>query len=226
MIIFKNRSEAGKRLAARLAHYRNREDVVVLALPRGGVTVGFEVARELRCPLDVLIIRKIGSPGMPELAAGAISETGAQVFNEDVISLHRITLDYLTRETERQRQEIARRAALYRPGREIIALGGKIVILLDDGVATGATLKAAIATLKNEPLQKLVAALPVAPPSTAAEIRPTVDEWICLETPAWFAAIGNFYADFTQVSDEEVIRLLREADRLFRETAAKAVQPP
>ena len=215
---FRNRSEAGKRLADRLAHYRDRADVVVLALPRGGVPVGYEVARELRCPLDVLIIRKIGCPGIPELAAGAVSETGTTVFNEDVVVLHRISSDYLARETERQRQEIARRAALYRPRRGIKPLAGKAVILLDDGIATGATMKAAIATLRQEPLQKLVVALPVAPPRTADEIRPTVDEWICLQTPEWFGAVGNFYADFTQVGDDEVIRLLREADRLFHET--------
>lgn len=213
MIIYKNRSEAGTRLAARLAHYRNRNDVVVLALPRGGVPVGYEVATDLGCPLDVLIIRKIGAPAMPELAAGAISETGAQVLNEDVVAFHRISGDYLAREAERQKLEIARRAALYRAGQGITPLEGKIVILLDDGVATGATMKAAIATLRKEPLQRLVVALPVAPPSTAMEIRPTVDEWICLETPERFAAVGHFYADFAQVGDEEVIRLLRKAER-------------
>jgi putative phosphoribosyl transferase len=218
---FSNRREAGKLLAERLIRYGSRENVVVLALPRGGVPVGYEVAKELRCPLDVLIVRKIGCPMNPELAAGAISETGVEVYNDEVLAAYDISTDYLAREAERQRQEIARRAAHYRSGRELIPLAGKIILLVDDGVATGATMKAAIATLGKEPLQKLVAALPVAPPSTAEEIRPTVDEWICLEAPERFGAVGGFYADFSQVSDEEVIRLLREADRLHGESAGK-----
>lgn len=223
MGIFRDRKEAGKRLADRLSHYRNRKEVVVLALPRGGVTVGYEVARELRCPLDILIIRKIGCPGIPELAAGALSETGIEVFNEDVLAAHHISSEYLRKETERQKEEIARRSAVYRKGREMVPLAGKIVILLDDGVATGATMKAAIATLRKEPLQKLVAALPVAPPGTVEEIRPTVDELICLETPEWFPAIGNFYSDFTQVTDPEVITLMREAERFCSDRTSKGI---
>lgn len=206
-------------LAEQLIHYGSRENVVVLALPRGGVPVGYEVAGALRSPLDVLIIRKIGCPGNPELAAGAVSETGVEVYNEDVLAMYRIPREYLVTEVKRQREEIARRAVRYRSGKGLIALTGKIVILVDDGVATGATMNASIATLREEPLQKLVVALPVAPPSTAEEIRRTVDEWICVQTPERFGAVGNFYADFSQVSDEEVIRLLREADRNYRETA-------
>jgi putative phosphoribosyl transferase len=222
MRLFRNRREAGTLLAERLIHYGSRENVVVLALPRGGVPIGCEVAEALRCPLDVLIIRKIGCPGNPELAAGAVSETGVEVYNEDVLAMYQIPREYLAREVERQRAEIARRAARYRSRTELTPLAGKIVILVDDGVATGATMKAAIATLKEEPLQKLVVALPVAPPSTAEEIRSTVDEWICVQTPERFGAVGNFYADFSQVTDEEVIRLLREADRLYREAGGLA----
>ncbi|MBE0598073.1 MAG: phosphoribosyltransferase [Desulfuromonadales bacterium] len=219
MRLFMNRREAGMLLAEQLIHYGSRENVVVLALPRGGVPVGYEVAGALRSPLDVLIIRKIGCPGNPELAAGAVSETGVEVYNEDVLAMYRIPREYLVTEVKRQREEIARRAVRYRSGKGLIALTGKIVILVDDGVATGATMNASIATLREEPLQKLVVALPVAPPSTAEEIRRTVDEWICVQTPERFGAVGNFYADFSQVSDEEVIRLLREADRNYRETA-------
>ena len=210
-IVFQDRQEAGKQLAASLQDYRGKENLLVLALPRGGVTVGYEVARELGCPLDVLIVRKIGCPGNPELAAGAVSETGTRVLNEDVISMQRISQEYLDGETERQKQEIARRLAAYRDGETIGSLTGKTVLLVDDGVATGATMKAAVATLKREGLAKLVVAVPVAPPSTAREIAPTVDEWVCLDTPAWFAAVGQFYRDFTQVEDDEVVAMLRRA---------------
>jgi predicted phosphoribosyltransferase len=210
-IVFQDRQEAGKQLAARLQDYRGKENLLVLALPRGGVTVGYEVARELRCPLDVLIVRKIGCPGNPELAAGAVSETGTRVLNEDVISMQRISQEYLDGETERQRLEIARRLTAYRGGETIGSLAAKTVILVDDGVATGATMKAAAATLQREGLAKLVVAVPVAPPDTAREIAPTVDEWVCLDTPARFAAVGQFYRNFTQVEDAEVVAMLKKA---------------
>jgi predicted phosphoribosyltransferase len=210
-IVFQDRQEAGKQLAASLQGYRGRENLLVLALPRGGVTVGYEVARELRCPLDVLIVRKIGCPGNPELAAGAVSETGTRVLNEDVISMQRISQEYLDGETERQRLEIARRLTAYRGGETIGSLAAKTVILVDDGVATGATMKAAAATLQREGLAKLVVAVPVAPPDTAREIAPTVDEWVCLDTPARFAAVGQFYRNFTQVEDAEVVAMLKKA---------------
>lgn len=210
-IVFQDRHEAGKQLAASLQGYQGKENLLVLALPRGGVTVGFEVARKLGCPLDVLIVRKIGCPGNPELAAGAVSETGTRVLNDDVISMHGISPEYLDGETARQRQEIARRLAAYRDGQTIGSLAGKTVLLVDDGVATGATMKAAVATLKQEGLAKLVVAVPVAPPETAREIEPTVDAWVCLDTPARFAAVGQFYRDFTQVEDAEVVALLKKA---------------
>jgi len=216
-IIFQNRQEAGKQLAARLQDYRGMENLLVLALPRGGVTVGYEVARELRCPLDVLIVRKIGTPGNPELAAGAVSETGTRVLNEDVIAMQGISQEYLHGETERQRQEIVRRLAVYRDGQTIGSLAAKTVLLVDDGVATGATMKAAVATLQREGLAKLVVAVPVAPPSTAREIAPTVDEWVCLDTPIGFAAVGQFYRDFTQVEDAEVVALLQRAKEKQKE---------
>jgi predicted phosphoribosyltransferase len=213
-IVFQDRQEAGKQLAASLQGYQGKENLLVLALPRGGVTVGFEVARELRCPLDVLIVRKIGCPGNPELAAGAVSETGTRVLNEDVIAMQRISQEFLDGETERQRQEIARRLTAYRGGQTIGSLAAKTIILVDDGVATGATMKAAVATLQREGLTKLVVAVPVAPPDTAREIAPTVDEWVCLDTPERFAAVGQFYRDFTQVEDAEVVALLKKAKKI------------
>jgi len=216
-IVFQNRQEAGKQLAERLQNYRGRENLLVLALPRGGVTVGYEVAQDLGCPLDVLIVRKIGTPGNPELAAGAVSETGTRVLNEDVIAMQGISQAYLDGETERQRQEIVRRLAVYRGGEKVGSLAAKTVLLVDDGVATGATMKAAVATLQREGLAKLVVAVPVAPPSTAREIAPTVDAWICLDTPIGFAAVGQFYRDFTQVEDAEVVALLRRAKEKQKE---------
>jgi putative phosphoribosyl transferase len=207
-MVFSDRREAGGKLAERLGHYRETQGVLVLGLPRGGVTVAAEVARALHAPLDVLIVRKIGFPGNPELAAGAVSETGTVVLNEDIVSAYGVTREYLDRETARQREEIARRISLYRGGGGLPPLAGKTVILVDDGIATGATVKAAIATLRHEKLARLVAALPVASPEAEQEISRLVDEWVCLHAPAGFMAVGGYYRDFTQVEDAEVIALL------------------
>lgn len=207
-MIFKNRKDAGIRLASKLLHYKDREDVLVLALPRGGVVVGFEIAKLLHCPLDIIIIRKIGFPGQPELAIGAVSETGTVVLNEDIISTHGVTTDYIEREILKQKKEISRRMSVYRSGKSIPPLEGKIILLVDDGVATGATMKAALSTLKKERISKLVVALPVSSQEAEIEIKKIVDEWVCLETPEWFMAISHYYHDFTQISDEEVKALL------------------
>lgn len=207
-MVYQDRKDAGWRLAVKLAHYRDKPDVIVLGLPRGGVAVAQEIARALDCPLDVLIVRKIGSPGNPELAAGAVSETGTVVINEDIVSGYGVTREYLDREIAKEKGEIARRIDLFRGGREMPSLAGKTVILVDDGIATGATFKAAVATLKREEIARLVAALPVASPEAEAEIEPTVDEWLCLQTPPGFMAVGNYYYDFTQVEDKEVVAML------------------
>jgi putative phosphoribosyl transferase len=207
-MIYKDRRDAGRQLAQRLTQYRDKPDVVVLGLPRGGVTVAHEIATALHSRLDILIVRKIGFPGNPELAAGAVSETGTVVLNEGIVSAYGVSRDYLERETARQKEEIARRATLYRGGNGVPPLAGKTVILVDDGVATGATLKAAIATLKEERLAKLVVALPVASQNAQREIASTVDEWVCPHTPAIFRAVGNFYHDFSQVEDDEVVAML------------------
>ena len=208
-MIFKDRTDAGKQLAEKLTQYRDKADLIVLGLPRGGVTVAYEIAGALNCPLDILIVRKIGFPGNPELAAGAISETGTVVLNEDIVAAYGVSRAYLDRETARQKEEIARRITLYRGGKGVPPLAGKTVILVDDGVATGATAKAAISTLKQEKIAKLVVALPVASQEAEREIAPTVDEWVCLQTPAGFMAVGNYYYDFTQVEDDDVVAMLK-----------------
>jgi putative phosphoribosyl transferase len=209
--MFRDRTEAGVKLAEKLGHYRDQGDAIVLALPRGGVVTGFEVARLLGIPLDVLIVRKVGFPGQEELAAGAVSETGSVVLNKDIIAMGGLSEEFLQREIGRQKQEIDRRVALYRAGRRLAGLAGRTVILIDDGVATGATVKAAIAALKQEKLARLVLALPVAPPETVNVLRAMVDEFICLETPQYFMAVGAHYRDFKQVTDQEVVDLLRKS---------------
>lgn len=209
-MIFNDRKDAGIQLASKLTRYKDMENVLVLALPRGGVVTGYEVARALNCPLDIIIIRKIGFPGQPELAIGAVAETGVFVLNEDIISNYSVSKDYIEREISKQKIEISRRISLYRRGKGIPSLDGKTIILVDDGVATGATMKAAIAALKQEKIVRLVAALPVSSEEAEEEIKKMVDEWVCLETPDLFMAVGNYYRDFTQVSDEEVIELLKQ----------------
>ena len=209
--MFRNRSEAGSRLAAQLDRYKDRNDVIVLALPRGGVVTGYEIARAIGAPLDVLIVRKVGFPYQPELAAGAVAETGSVVLNRDIISMGGLSEEAFRPEVDRQKEEIARRIVLYRAGRKLSNLRGKTVILVDDGIATGATMKAAITALRQENIAKLVVALPVGPPETVEVLRTMVDELICLETPLYFMAVGAHYGDFTQVTDEEVVKLLERS---------------
>jgi len=209
--MYLDRKDAGLRLVEELGDYKGRGDVVVLALPRGGVVTGFEIAAGLKVAMDVLIVRKIGFPYQPELAIGAVSETGAVFLNHKLIKAYGVADDYVENEINRQKEEIARRVKLYREGKKITELKNRTVILTDDGVATGATMKAAIAALKEEKLKELVIALPVAPPDTADELKKTADKFICLETPPDFMAVGGYYRDFTQVTDEEVIKYLRKA---------------
>jgi len=206
--MFTDRREAGNQLASRLREYKDELGVLVLALPRGGVATGYEIARALNVPLDIVIVRKLGFPGQPELGIGAISETGTVILNESIISTYGVPKDYIDHEISRQKEEITRRVKLYRKGKKLLSLEGKTIILVDDGVATGATIKAAIATLKKEKLKKLVVALPVAPPGVADELKQMVDTFICIETPFDFMAVGAYYRDFAQVSDEEVVDFL------------------
>ncbi len=217
--IFKDRREAGAQLAYILKDFKDRKDVIVLALPRGGAVTGYEIASYLNCPLDVIIVRKLGFPGQPELAIGAVSETGTVVLNESIITSYGVTEDYIRDEISRQKKVIEKRVDLYRKGQKIPDLKGKIIILVDDGAATGATAKAAVSTLKLESIEKLVVALPVAPPDTADELRRVADEFICLEMPYDFMAVGSYYEDFAQVTDEEVVDILESARKSTRTSA-------
>ncbi|MEM3401382.1 MAG: phosphoribosyltransferase [Nitrososphaerota archaeon] len=206
-MVFKNREEAGRLLAKALKDYKGY-DCVVLAIPRGGVVVGYYVAEELGCPLDVIIPRKLGAPLQPELAIGAVAEDGTTVLNEDLIESMGVSQQYIERKIKEEVAEIRRRASLYRSGREMIPIKDKIAILVDDGLATGATMKAAISYIKRLGPKAIVVAVPVAPPDVVRSLRREVDKVVCLSTPEPFFAIGQFYEEFEQVEDEEVIRLL------------------
>lgn len=212
--MFADRRDAGRQLARKLEHYRNRAGVIVLALPRGGVVIGLEVARVIEAALDVLLVRKIGFPFQQELAIGAVSETGVVVLNQRIIEEGGVTKQYIEDEISAQKKEIDRRTRLYRGGRQLEELGGKTVILVDDGAATGASLKTAIATLKEEKIERIVVAVPVSPVETAEELGAIVDEFVCLLTPLDFMAVGNYYRNFTQVTDQEVSETLRESAAL------------
>ena len=207
--MFEDRIIAGQKLAKELLDYKG-ERVVVLAIPRGGVVVGYEVAKALGAPLDVIIPRKIGAPFNPELAIGAITQDGTLILNSPLIDRLGVSESYIQRETERQRKEIVRRMSRYRGDKEYPKLDGKVVILVDDGIATGATIKAAIASIRKQRPTLLILAVPVGPTDTIEEMRRAVDKVICLLTPYPFFAIGQFYHDFRQTSDEEVIRLLQK----------------
>jgi len=214
-VVFRDRREAGRRLAARLQRYRDRPRAMVLGLPRGGVVPAAEIAEALRLPLDVIISRKIGAPGNPEFAIGAIAEGGGAYLNEEGVALTAASREYVDQEIEHQRAEIARRQRLFRSGRALSLPDKAIVILVDDGVATGATVIAAIRALRERRLGRLVLAIAVAPPDTVRVLRDLVDELVVLSTPMMFWAVGAFYEDFQQVSDDEVCGLLRvQAERL------------
>lgn len=205
---FSDRSEAGRRLAQRLLKYKGK-DAVVLAIPRGGVVVAVEVASALEAPLDVVIPRKIGAPENPELAIGAVGPGGEVVINEAVRSELGVPDSYIAAEVQRQLAEIDRRERLYLGDRQPFPIEGKIAILVDDGLATGYTAIAAARSVRARNPQKIALAVPVAPPDTCERLSKEVDEIICLETPELFFAVGQFYADFTQVSDVEVVEILK-----------------
>ncbi len=211
MKVFRDRREAGRQLAARLNRYANRSDVVVLALPRGGVPVAFEVARALRAPLDVFLVRKLGLPGHEELAMGAISTGGVRVVNEDVVRALQISAEVIDAVAAEEQQELERRARDYRGDRPAPEVKGKIVILVDDGLATGASMRAAVAALRQLGPMWLVVAVPVAAPATCGEFRDVVDDIVCARTPDPFYAVGLWYEDFAQTTDEEVRDLLDRA---------------
>jgi predicted phosphoribosyltransferase len=208
---FSNRIEAGRQLAEKLDKYAGREDVIVLGLPRGGVPVAYEVAKCLRAPLDVFIVRKLGVPGFEELAAGAIASGGVRVLNEDVMRAIPHADEVIEAVTAREAAELERREQIYREGRPPPELRGRIVILVDDGLATGATMRAAVKALRQGGAAKIVVAVPVGPPDTCREIEQEADETICLSTPVFFQAVGQYYEDFSQTGDEDVRELLSQA---------------
>ncbi|GHC34609.1 phosphoribosyltransferase family protein [Streptomyces cinnamoneus] len=213
---FIDRVDAGRRLAERLGHLRG-ENPVVLGLPRGGVPVAFEVARALAAPLDVILVRKLGVPYHRELGFGAIGEGGVRVIRSDIVRMSRIDEDDLVEVERSEEAELARRAERFRAGQPRVPLEGRTAIVVDDGIATGATASAACQVAKAQGAARVVLAVPVAPPDAAAEFRTRVDELICLSTPAAFAAVGEWYHDFAQTSDEEVIELLRRNAEQARE---------
>ncbi len=207
--MFRNREEAGQLLAQRLMDLKGDPNVVVLGVPRGGVLVAAEIARALQAPLDVYITRKLGAPGNPELAIGAIAEDGTLVLDHETIAMLNVPEAYLQEEQRRQQAEIRARTARYRSGRGPLSLTGKRVILVDDGVATGKTLEATIQALRQHPVRELILAVPVGPPSTIERLQRLVDRLEVLETPDVFWAVGMFYEDFHQVDDSEVQDCLR-----------------
>jgi putative phosphoribosyl transferase len=208
--LFADRSEAGRALAQRLLRFMD-ERPVVLALPRGGVPVGFEVARALEAPLDLVLVRKIGAPFQPELAVGAVVDGSRPetVLNEEMVREFGIPETYIAEESARQLAEIERRRELYLAGRTRIPVEARTAIVVDDGIATGATMEAALHATRRANPKRLVLATPVAPPDTIERLRPRADEVVCLAMPRLFGAIGAFYEDFRQVNDEEVVDLLR-----------------
>ena len=209
--IFVDRTEAGKLLAARLESYASRSDVLVLALPRGGVPVAFEVSRALKAPLDVFVIRKLGMPGQEELAMGAIAGGGVKVLNYDVVQTFGISSQMIEAVASREAEELVRRERLYRGNKPAPEISGRIVVLVDDGLATGSSMRAAIAALRKQNPAKIVVGVPVAAPSTCNEFRAEVDEIICAVTPEPFHGVGIWYEDFSQTPDQEIHDLLERA---------------
>jgi putative phosphoribosyl transferase len=208
---FRDRTEAGRVLAEKLSSYQGRGDVAVLALPRGGLPVAFEIAAALKAPLDVFVVRKLGVPGHEELAMGAIASGGVRVVNESVVRDLRIEQSVIESVAESEQRELRRRESSYRGRRDPTKLDGRTVILVDDGMATGSTMRAAIDAVKKHRPNKVVVAVPTAAASTCEELAEEVDELVCAMTPEPYYAVGAWYEDFPQLSDDEVRRILEEA---------------
>ncbi|HNP80332.1 MAG TPA: phosphoribosyltransferase [Nitrospira sp.] len=213
--MFKNREEAGELLAQELIQFRKDPSAILLALPRGGVAVAYQLSLALHLPLDVLITRKIGAPGNPEYALGAVSETGAVYWNREALLGLSLTERQLSAAVQAQQKEVTRRVALYRQGRPFPDLNDRTVILVDDGLATGATFFASVATARQGNPRRVIGAIPVGPRSTVEEARKLVDQLIVLRVPDPFYAVGNFYRDFEQVEDREVLQYLNLAEEAF-----------
>lgn len=223
---FPDRTEAGRRLAEQLKRFKDQHPVV-LALPRGGVPVGYEVAKALEAPLDLVLVRKIGAPFQPELAIGAVvdGERPELVLNRDMIAEYGIPQSYVESERQRQLEEIERRRQLYFAGRARAPIRDRTAIVIDDGIATGATMEAALHATRRAGPKRLVLAVPVAPPDTIERLRPQVDEVVCLMMPAFLGAIGSFYRDFHQLRDEDVTELLQQAAQWAETSTSDGPKP-
>jgi putative phosphoribosyl transferase len=216
---FADRHEAGVVLAQHLRHFANRTDVVILALPRGGVPVGYDVAKALGAPLDVFVVRKLGLPGHPELAMGAIASGHVRVLNEEVVAWYQVSHGAIDAVTRAEQLELERRERAYREGRRLVAIDGRIVILVDDGLATGSTMRAAVLAARRLKPARVIVAAPVAARDTCRDLREVADDVVCAFTPEPFTAVGLWYEDFSQTTDDEVHQLLasHEADRAARQ---------
>ncbi|MBU0668285.1 phosphoribosyltransferase [Patescibacteria group bacterium] len=216
---FEDRIEAAKQLVPKLEKYKNATATYILAIPRGSLEMGYELSKTLHLPLDIVVTRKIPAPGNEEYAIGSVAPDGGTLLNEEAVRGYGISPEYINNEKDRLLVEIKRRYKMYRAPADnniIPSFTGKTVIIIDDGIATGFTMKAAISYLRREKVKKIVVAVPVAAPDTAKEIADMVDEFICLSTPMFFAAVGQFYENFPQVSDEEAANFLKKAADLFK----------
>jgi putative phosphoribosyl transferase len=222
-MIFKDRHDAGRKLAARLPHYADRKDVVVLALPRGGVPVGYEVAKKLNAPLDVFLVRKLGVPGQEELAMGAIASGGVRIVNEDLVNYLGIPDEVIEGIAAVEQRELERRELAYRDKRPRPDVKDRVAILIDDGLATGSTMRAAAESLRRQEPRQIVVAVPVSSPETCEEFRSEVDEIVCAVTPEYFQGVGLWYEDFSQTSDEEVRELLKRGPQQQQHATSRAL---
>ena len=223
---FKDRLEAGRELGQALAEYRGRSDIVVLAIPRGGVPVAFEVARELAAPLDVILVRKLGLPGQPELAMGAIASGGVRVLNKDVVSSLGVPGQIIDLVTAREQAELERRERLFRGDRPGIDPRGRTAIVVDDGLATGSSMRAAVIALRERGAASVVVAVPVGPASTCREIARVADALVCPNQPEYFMAVGEWYENFNQTSDQEVRQLLEASSAFANPSGGPAPETP
>ena len=219
---FDDRRDAGRRLAQLLLRSRPAGDIVVLGLPRGGVPVAWEIARDLDVILDVFLVRKLGTPGHPELAMGAIASGSTRVINEDVVQALGIDREQIEAVARREQSELERRDAVYRQGRLLTLLADRTVILVDDGLATGSTMKAAVQAVRQHAPSRVIVAVPVGAPEACLALREFADEVICAHTPASFSAVGEWYRDFSQTADDEVIALLSAAAARPQSTSGRA----
>jgi putative phosphoribosyl transferase len=208
-LVFQDRSEAGRALAAQLKTFENQRNILVLGIPRGGVPVAFEIAAKLHAPLDVFVVRKLGVPGQVELGFGAIASGGMRFLDASIVQAAGISEQDIAEITATETRELERREHAYRGGRSPLAVEGRTIILVDDGIATGSSMQVAITALREMKVSQLVVAVPVAPVSTCRRLRTQVEDLVCVQMPTFFHAIGEFYEDFSQVSDQEVTDLLR-----------------